>query len=128
MAAFVLIAPTGVSGAPRSGTRLNIFPGSASPTVFAACMPFWIGYGFVPEEADGSGEVHAGTRFELALDGEPVTLHTDVRVEARRAVEKFTFADFPEGLPVGWHRFAGRWYDGGSLVLTSDRAIEFVEP
>ena len=42
-------------------------------------------------------------------------------------MRKFAVADFPEGLLAGWHRFAGRWYDGGVLALTSDRSIEFVE-
>jgi hypothetical protein len=128
MAAFVVVAPNGPSSAPRSGARLNIFPGSASPTVFAAGAPFWIGYGFVPEARDGAeATVHSDTGFELLVDGEPVALYTDLKAESGRTVRKFTVADFPQGLPPGWHVFAGRWYDEGVLALTSDRSIEFVE-
>jgi len=128
MAAFVVVAPDGPSSAPRSGARLNVFPGSASPTVFAAGASFWIGYGFVPEARDGAGAtVHPDTGFELLVDGEPVALYTDLKAESGRTVRKFTVADFPQGLPPGWHVFAGRWYDEGVLALTSDRSIEFVE-
>jgi hypothetical protein len=28
---------------------------------------------------------------------------------------------------VGWHDFAGRWYDEGRLILSSRAAIQFVE-
>ena len=96
--------------------------------MFAAGAPFWIGYGFVPESGVGDqAMVHRDTGFELLVDGETVPLHTDVKVEGDRAVRKFTVADFPQGLPPGWHRFAGRWFDGGVLALTSDRSVEFVE-
>ena len=128
MAAFVVVAPSGPSSAPKSGARLNIFPGSATPAVFAAGAPFWIGYGFVPEAGDGyQATMHPDTGFELLVDGEPVDLYTDLQVEGGRTVRKFTVADFPDGLPAGWHRLAGRWYDEGVLALTSDESIEFVE-
>lgn len=131
MAAFVVVAPTGPSSAPRSGTRLNIFPGSATPAVFAAGEPFWIGYGFVPEPDDapegGQATIHLDTGFQLLVDGEAVPLCTDVEVGRGGTVRKFTVADFPHGLPAGWHLFAGRWYDAGALVLTSDTSIQFVE-
>jgi hypothetical protein len=128
MAAFVVPAPTDPSSAPRTGTRLNIFPGAAAPTVFAAGAPFWIGYGFVPEAREGvEAAVHPDTGFELFVDGELVALSTDLQVEGGRTVRKFTVAEFPQGLPAGWHVFAGRWYDAGALALTSDRSIEFVE-
>ena len=71
--------------------------------------------------------MHADTGFELLVDGEAVPLYTDLKVEGARTVRKFTVADFPNGLPAGWHVFAGRWYDEGALALTSDRSIEFVE-
>jgi hypothetical protein len=127
MAAFVVVGPTGAASAARSGSRLNIFPGSATPSVFAAETPFWIGYGFVPETGDGEPEMHPDTRFELLVDGEVVPLDTDLEIAGGRTVLKFTVADFPHGLPAGWHRLAGRWYDRGALVLASDRSIEFVE-
>jgi hypothetical protein len=56
-----------------------------------------------------------------------VDLVTDVRVEDGRPVSKYTFADFPDGLAVGWHRFEGRWYDRGRLVLSGRTSVEFVE-
>jgi hypothetical protein len=99
--------------------------------VFAARTPFWIGYGFVAgpggsDEESGTA-IDDGTGFELAVDGEPVDLHTDLTTEAGCTTGKFSVAVFPSGLPAGWHRFSGRWYDGGALVLTSDTSIEFVE-
>jgi hypothetical protein len=127
MAAFVVVAPTVSSGAPKSGLRLNIFPGSATPSVFAADARFWIGYGFVPEAADGESTLNPSTGFELLVDGKAVPLQTDLEIKDGRTVRKFTVADFPHGLPAGWHLFAGRWYDAGVLALTSDRSIEFVE-
>jgi hypothetical protein len=110
--------------------RLNIFPGSATPAGFAAGAAFWIGYGFVPESGEVDAEqlgVDAETRFELEVDGEPVALVCDVKIEGGRTILKVSAASFPTGLPAGWHRFAGRWYDAGKLVLTSDKTIEFVE-
>ena len=135
MAAFVVLSPLATGIGPRTGTRLNIFPGSATPAVLPAGAPFWIGYGFVPEpdEADAEAEAEAKwaldreTRFELEVDGEAVALVTDLRIEDGRTVSKLSVADFRSGLPLGWHRFSGRWYEAGALVLTSDRSIEFVE-
>jgi hypothetical protein len=127
MAAFV-VAPAGAASAARSDSRLNIFPGSATPSVFAADTPFWIGYGFVPEAGDGDAAVHPDTGFELSVDGEPVLVREELETGGGgRTVRKLALADFPRGLPAGWHAFAARWYDEGALVLTSDRAIEFVE-
>ena len=129
MAAFVVVSPTGPPNATRGGERLNIFPGSATPSVYAAETPFWIGYGFV---ADASGEdveasVADTTGFELLVDGRAVELVTEIVVEGRRTVRKFAVADFPQGLPAGWHVFLGRWYHAGVLALTSERSVEFVE-
>jgi hypothetical protein len=46
MAAFVLDTPPEALDADRAGVQLGIFPGSATPSVFPARAPFWIGYGF----------------------------------------------------------------------------------
>lgn len=131
MAAFVVLSPQATGIAPRTGTRLNIFPGSATPAVLQAGAPFWIGYGFVPEPSDGDGKsewaLDRKTRFELEVDGEPVALVTDLRIEDGHTVSKLGVADFRSGLPVGWHRFSGRWYEAGALVLTSERSIEVVQ-
>ena len=127
MAAFVVVPPTGPAGAARSGARLHIFPGSATPSVFAAGTPFWIGYGFVLEAGDVDATVHPDTGFELSVDGEPVLVREELETDGGRTVRKLALADFPRGLPAGWHVFAARWYDEGALVLTSDRSIEFVE-
>jgi hypothetical protein len=130
MAAFVVSSP-GPAGVPPTARRLSIFPGSATPAVFPANTPFWVGYGFVPEPGRPAAESHAAiddaTRFELAVDGEPMQLHTDVKTGNGHPVSKHSIATFGSGLPAGWHRFEGRWYDAGTLVLTSDRAIQFVE-
>jgi hypothetical protein len=126
MAAFVVSSPD----VPPTARRLSIFPGAATPAVFAADTPFWIGYGFVPE-VGGSGEspvaLDDATRFELIVDGENVPLRTDVKRGDGHPASKHSVASFGSGLPAGWHRFEGRWYDTGTLVLTSDRSIQFVE-
>jgi hypothetical protein len=128
MAAFVVAVRTRHSSAPPSGTRLNIFPGSAAPTVFAAGAAFWIGYDFVPEPGEGGqAAVDPDTGFELHVDGKAATVRTEDEIERGRVVRKSAVVEFPEGLPAGWHVFAGRWYDEGVLTLTSDRSIEFVE-
>lgn len=130
MAAFVVVTPPEATGSPRVGGRLGIFPGSAAPAVFPADVPFWVGYGFVPDSAQSDRE-HSGlaadTRFELEVDGEPVAVEEEITIENGQALSKRCVAHFASGLPGGWHRFAGRWYDAGSLVLTSDRSVEFVE-
>jgi hypothetical protein len=130
MAAFVVLAQPAF-GLPQTGMRLEIFPGSATPTVFPAGAPFWVGYGFVPDSGGsdrGVAELHANTRFELEVDGEHVLVEDEVVVDGGRAVSKRCVAHFESGLPAGWHRLAGRWFDAGALVLTSDASIEFVEP
>lgn len=123
--AAVVLTPQAPAGIPSSEARIDIFPGASTPTMFAARTPFWIGYGFVPQGERSLGET---TRFELAVDGEPVSTDTDLEVEDERTVSKLTVASFGAGLPAGWHRFAGRWYVEGKLILTSDASIEFVEP
>jgi hypothetical protein len=132
MAAFVVLSPAVSDAVENAGTRVNIFPGSVTQSVLPAGEPFWIGYGFVPEPSDADPEARWAsddeTRFELLLDGEPVPLATDLRVENGRTVSKLSVARFRSGLPLGWHRLSGRWYEGGALVLTNDRSIEFVEP
>ena len=69
-------------------------------------------------------EISGGDMF---IDGERVTVVEELIVDDGRALSKRCFARFESGLPAGWHRLAGRWYDRGALVLTSDRSIEFVE-
>ena len=127
MAAFVVVAPTGPSSPPGSRPRLNIFPGASAPAVFTAGAPFWIGYGFVADSSGGDDAVDDATGFELLVDCEAVDLSIELEVEDGRTVRKFAVADFPEGLPAGWHRLVGRWYHAGVLALTSARSIEFVE-
>lgn len=124
MAAFVVSSPA-LAGIPPTARRLSIFPGAATPAVFPADMPFWIGYGFVP--VPETQVVDDATRFELTVDGETVSLDTDVKRGDEHPVSKHSIASFDAGLPAGWHRFEGRWYDAGTLVLTSDQSIQFVE-
>jgi hypothetical protein len=131
MAAFVVLPAPAREETSRPGARLNIFPGSATPAVMTAGAPFWIGYGFVPEpsetDPEGTWARDEETRFELLVDGRGVSLDTDMTIEGGRTLSKLSVAAFPGGLPAGWHRFSGRWYEAGSLVLTSERSIEFVE-
>jgi hypothetical protein len=56
-----------------------------------------------------------------------VPVLTDVHTESGLPVRKTNIAEFPAGLPVGWHDFTGRWYDGGHLILSSRAAIQFVD-
>lgn len=129
MAALVVIDVAGPVEADASGTRLDIFPGGATPSVFRADMPFWIGYGFA-SDAGASGEargVSEGTHFELDVDGRRVALASDVRREGDVAVRSTERAGFDAGLPAGWHTFHGRWYDAGRLLLSNRVSIEFVE-
>lgn len=125
MAAFVVAPPA--SDLPVTGMQLNIFPGSATPSVFPAGEPFWIGYGFVAE-AESTERFDRDARFELEVDDEPVLLFTDLtEYDGRNPTSKHSIANFESGLPTGWHRFAGRWYSRGQLVLTSDRSVQFVD-
>jgi hypothetical protein len=94
--------------------------------MYPAGTPFWVGYGFAADEDDATLD-EADTRFELDVDGEPVSMLTDVHSESGRPVRMTSIADFPAGLPAGWHDLTGRWFDGGVLILSSRAAIEFVE-
>jgi hypothetical protein len=125
MAALVVtISPANGMG-DKEG-RIGIFPGGATPAMYPADTPFWVGYGFAAEpDADALDE--ATTRFELDVDGEPVAMLTDVHSDDGLPVRKTNIAEFPMGLRVGWHDFSGRWYDGGRLILSSRAAIQFVE-
>lgn len=130
MAALVVaVSPANCMG--RSEARLGIFPGGAIPSVFAAGTPFWVGYGFAPEQEDEAGardELGPDTRFELEVDGRPAAMLSDVGRSGVSSLRKTDVAEFLSGLPVGWHEFVGRWYDGGKLILSSRAAIQFVEP
>jgi hypothetical protein len=130
MAALV-VTVSHANGLGRADARIGIFPGGSTPSVFPAGTPFWIGYGFAPEHDDDLATRHElgpGTRFELDVDGASVDMRTSVRKGGRTTpARKTDVAEFPAGLPAGWHDFAGRWYDGGKLVLSSRTSIEFVE-
>ena len=95
--------------------------------MYPAGTPFWVGYGFAADTEGGSALEEPSTRFELDVDGEPVSMLTEVHTDDGLPVRKTNIAEFPDGLPVGWHGFAGRWYDGGRLILSSRAAIQFVE-
>jgi len=120
---------TPLDGIGERGLSLSIFPGSASPAIFSASAPFWIGYGFVagPEGAESGAGLDSETRFELDVDDHPVAVTMASTAENGRTIGRTCVASFPAGLPAGWHRFSGRWYEGTRLVLTSVRSIEFVE-
>ena len=126
MAALVVTVSPANGMGDKEG-RIGIFPGGATPTMYPADTPFWVGYGFAAE-SDSEAEIDdESTRFELDIDGEPVSMLTDVRSESGLPMRKTNVAEFPGGLPAGWHDFTGRWYDGGRLILSSRAAIQFVD-
>jgi hypothetical protein len=128
MAALVVVTVSPASGMSDKEGRLTIFPGGATPTMYPADTPFWVGYGFAAEPESATGLNEAETRFELDVDAAPVSMLTDTQSESGVPVRKTDIAEFPSGLPAGWHEFTGRWYDGGRLILSSRAAIQFVEP
>ena len=126
MAALV-VAVSPASGMSDTEGRIGIFPGGATTTMYPASTPFWVGYGFATDSAGGDDLEDVTTRFELDVDGQPVSMLTDVQTRSGLTVRKTNVAEFPDGLPVGWHEFTGRWYDDGRLILSSRAAIQFVE-
>ena len=126
MAALVVTVSPANGMSDKEG-RIGIFPGGATPTMYPANTPFWVGYGFAADPSSESGLDESSTRFELDVDREPVSMLTDVHTDSGHPVRKTNVADFPAGLPVGWHDFSGRWYDGGRLILSSRASIQFVE-
>jgi len=127
MAALVVVTVSPANEMSGEEGRIAIFPGGATPTMYPAETPFWVGYGFAADPDNGTGLDEATTRFELDVDGEPVSMLTDVHTDVGVSVRKTDIAEFPVGLPAGWHDFSGRWYDAGRLILSSRAAIEFVE-
>lgn len=107
--------------------RIGIFPGGATPTMHPANTPFWIGYGFTAEPDSRAPLDDGTTRFELEVDGEAVSMLTELHAEDGSPLRRTDVATFALGLPAGWHDFAGRWYDDGRLILSSRAAIQFVE-
>ena len=130
MAALVVVNVSRATGTGGADTRISIFPGGATPAVYPADTAFWVGYGFAPELgdlADEPPELGDETRFELEVDRVPAEMRTDLQMERAAPLRKTDLAEFPEGLPAGWHELAGRWYDRGKLILSSRASIEFVE-
>ena len=126
MAALVVTVSPANGMGDREG-RIGIFPGGATTTMYAAETPFWVGYGFTADPGAETAFDSESTRFELEVDGEPVPMHADVQSHAGAPVRKTDVAEFPDGLPAGWHHFTGRWYDAGRLILSTRAAIQFVE-
>ena len=89
--------------------------------MYPADTPFWVGYGAAAEpESDGTLD-EAETRFELDVDGVPTTMVTDVQSEAGVPVRKTDSQRVPDRTACGLGGFAGRWYDGGRLILEPSR-------
>ena len=131
MAALVLVSVSRTNGnGGAAGARIGIFPGGAITAIYSADTEFWIGYGFAPD-LGGSGvaaqELGEETRFELDVDGTSMEMRTDVQMDGVAPLRKIDLAEFPSGLPAGWHEFVGRWYDEGKLILSSRASIQFVE-
>ena len=124
-ALVVTLSPA--NGMTERGGRVEIFPGGATTTMYPANSAFWIGYGFAAESGSDADFEEPSTRFELDVDGVAASMLTDIHADPHAPSRKTNIAEFPSGLPVGWHDFAGRWYDQGRLVLSSRAAIQFVE-
>jgi hypothetical protein len=127
MAALVVFTVSPGQEMSQKDGRIGIFPGGATPTMYPADTPFWVGYGFAADHDNDAGLDPDGTRFELDVDGEQVTMDTELHSEDGLPVRKTNIAEFPSGLPAGWHDFAGRWFDAGRLILSTRAAIQFVE-
>jgi hypothetical protein len=115
--------------------RLNLFPTLTTPATFPADTPFFVRHGFVclPEERPAC--LDPSTEFRLYVDGQQMHSRLDLELNvecvtggttsndcsSRRNVTNFRF-----GLPAGRHEFHGEWWAQGALVLSSDKAVEFV--
>jgi hypothetical protein len=126
MAALVVSVPP-PNGLGESERRIGIFPGAATTTMYPADTAFWVAYGFATEPGSRASLDDESTRFELDVDGRPVSMRTELRADAGPPVRKTDVAEFRSGLPVGWHDFTGRWYEDGRLILSSRVAIQFVD-
>ena len=127
MAALVVVGVSPRHGPSTEEGRIQIFPGGSTPSMYPANTPFWVGYGFAADQENDDRLDDEATRFELDVDGTHVSMLTDRQCGANLPARTTHIADFPEGLPAGWHDLVGRWYDDGRLILSSRAAIEFVE-
>lgn len=127
MAALVVVSVSPANGRSDKEGRVQIFPGGATSTMYPAETPFWVGYGFAADPTTDIRLDDDAARFELDVDGVPVSMLTELQTESGLPVRKTNVAAFPSGLPAGWHDFSGRWYDNGRLILSSRTAIQFVE-
>ena len=84
--------------------RIGIFPGGATPTMYPAGTPFWVGYGFAADPEGGSTFDEETTRFELDVDGKPVSMLTDVHTDAGLPVRKNEHRRVPRGSSGGLAR------------------------
>ena len=76
MAALVVTVSPANGMSDKEG-RIGIFPGGATTTMYPASTPFWVGYGFAADAVGGADLDDVTTRFELDVDGEPVSMLTD---------------------------------------------------
>ena len=127
MAALVVTVSPANGMGDREG-RIGIFPGGATPTMYPADTPFWVGYGFAADPEGGSAFDEPRRRGSSSTwTGSPSRCSPRCTRTTGLPVRKTNIAEFPAGLPVGWHDFTGRWYDGGHLILSSRAAIQFVD-
>ena len=97
MAALVVVTVSPANGMSGNEGRIGIFPGGATPTMYPAETPFWVGYGFAADPENDTGLDEATTRFELDVDGEPVSMLTDLHSDSGLPVRKTDIAEFPAG-------------------------------
>ena len=96
MAALVVTVSPANGLGDREG-RIGIFPGGATTTMYPANTAFWVGYGFAADAASGDLD-DATSRFELDVDGEPVSMLTDVDTDAGLPM-RTDVAEFPARPP-----------------------------
>ena len=63
--------------------------------MYPADTSFWVGYGFAADLVGGADLEDVTTRFELDVDGEPVSMLTDLHTDAGLPVRKTNIAEFP---------------------------------
>ena len=129
MAALVVVTVSPANGMGEKEGRIGIFPGGATPTMYPAEHAVLGGLrlrGRPGERRAGARRGDARGSSSTWTESPSRCSPTCTRTPASRCGRP-NIAEFPAGLPVGWHDFAGRWYDGGRLILSSRAAIQFVE-
>jgi hypothetical protein len=120
----VLAAPVAAGTIPTTGSPLPLGQCVATPCVstFPAGEPFFVRHGFTNEAVGAL--VDPGTRFELSVDGAPVSSAVQLDLVGAETGKLFV-SNFRFGL-TDVHVFVGCWYFEGALVQCGRRTVTFV--